>query len=232
MGTAVNNAIDALVPIIAEVDADADTRDRWLKRVWQAFDDDGYGYLDTINEHWGTLCGSPEVASQWADHFIFRVRRHWQKGRKPGNYYNGVTACLSCLHATGRHQELLELLEHGPFVHWHDHRYGFLSLAAMGQNEEALKFAQKCRSPNDDRRIDRDCEELLISIGEVEQAYQRAMSTSESNTRINTFRAVAKKYSHRNKKRRLWRSDRKSDQRQPTFRGTVWHCTPGTRINP
>ncbi len=200
MGTAVRNAVDVLVPIIATVDVDAKHRDQWLKRLWQAFEDDGYSYIESLGDHWGTLCGSPELASQWADSFIFQVRRHWQEERKPGNYYNGVTPCLSCLLAAGRHQDLLNLLDHAPRTFWPDHRYGFLALAAMGRNEEALKFAEKCRSPNDEYEIDRDCEDFLISISEVEQAYERyATRTNQSNTRINTFRAVAKKYPHKDK---------------------------------
>ena len=200
IGTAVYNAIEDLVKIIATADVDAKQRDKWLKRLWQAFEDDGISYIESLGDHWGTLCGSSETASQWADSFLFQVRRHWQEGWKPGHYYNGVTPCLACLLVAGRHQELLDLLDHSPNIYWHYHRYGFLAMAAMGQNEEALKFAEKCRSPNDEHRIDRDCEDFLISIGEVERAYkQYAMRTNESNTRINTFRAVAKKYPNKDK---------------------------------
>ncbi len=200
MGTAVNNAIDALVPIIAKAEVDEKKHDQWLKRVWQAFEDDGYGYLDCIGDHWGDLCGTPDVASQWADSFIFQVRRHWQEERSADGFYNGVIPCLSSLMAARRYQELVDLLEHAPFSFWSYHRYGFLALGAMGQKEDALAFAEKCRSPNDSHYIDRDCEDFLISIGEIEQSYQRfAMHTNESNTRINTFRAVSKKYLHKDK---------------------------------
>jgi len=37
MGTAVNNAIGALVPIIVQAPADDSTRDRWIDRLWQAY---------------------------------------------------------------------------------------------------------------------------------------------------------------------------------------------------
>ncbi len=63
-----------------------------------------------------------------------------------------------------------------------------------------MKYAEKCRSPNDERDVDRDCENLLLHIGETEQAYQKyAMHTNQSNTRINTFRAITKKYPDKDK---------------------------------
>lgn len=41
IGTAVNNAIDALVPIIANAPASDRQRDKWLERLWRAVEDDG-----------------------------------------------------------------------------------------------------------------------------------------------------------------------------------------------
>lgn len=38
LGTAVNRAIDTLVPIIAKPDVDRRVRQRWLERLWQAAD--------------------------------------------------------------------------------------------------------------------------------------------------------------------------------------------------
>jgi hypothetical protein len=101
MGNTVYNAIDALVPIIATVEVDNKQRDQWLKRLWQAFEDDGYSYIESLADHWGILCGSPEVASQWADSFIFQVRRYWKEDRKAGGYYNGVTCPSQKLHLRG-----------------------------------------------------------------------------------------------------------------------------------
>ena len=200
MGATVYSSLAQLAQLIAKADVDDLQRDQWLKRLWAAYEADGYGYLDTLGDHWGTLCGSPAIASQWADGFMFRVRRYWQEEGKHGNYYNGVVACLSSLLAAGRHQSLIDLLEHDPSTFWPHQRYGFLALAALGKSDEALKYAEKCRSPNDEHDIDRDCEKLLLQIGETEQAYQKyAMHTNQSNTRINTFRAIAKKYPDKDK---------------------------------
>ena len=66
MGNAVNNAIDALVTLIAEASVDDATRDGWLERLWNASEEDGMGYLESILDRWGDLCGSEEIASRWA----------------------------------------------------------------------------------------------------------------------------------------------------------------------
>jgi cystathionine beta-lyase family protein involved in aluminum resistance len=42
LGAAVNNAIAALVPIIAQAPADDVTRDQWLEWLWQAVEDTLY----------------------------------------------------------------------------------------------------------------------------------------------------------------------------------------------
>jgi hypothetical protein len=200
IGAAVYGSLTQLAQLISKADVEDTQRDQWLKRLWASYEADEYGYLDNMGDHWGTLCGSPAIASQWADSFTFQVRRYWQEKQKRGNYYNGVVACLSSLLAAGRHQDLLDLIKHDPSTFWPHRRYGFLALAALGKNDEALQHAEQCRSPNDEQDIDRDCENLLISIGEVEQAYQKyAMHTNESNTRINTFRAIAKKYPDKDK---------------------------------
>ena len=67
IGTAVNNAIDALVPIIANAAASAEVRDAWLERLYDAYQDDGIPYIELLGDHWGELCASKEVASEWAD---------------------------------------------------------------------------------------------------------------------------------------------------------------------
>ena len=77
IGTAVNNAIAALVPIIANAPADDKLRDDWLKRLWQAVEADDIPYIEMLPEYWGELCVTPERASYWADQFIDTVRMAW-----------------------------------------------------------------------------------------------------------------------------------------------------------
>ena len=62
LGTAVRRAIDVLVPIIVKADADKQLRQRWLERLWQALQDDAVPYIESLSEHWGELCVTPELA--------------------------------------------------------------------------------------------------------------------------------------------------------------------------
>ena len=48
IGTAVNNAIDALWPIIAKAPAEGKLRDKWLKHLWRAVEDDGIPYIELL----------------------------------------------------------------------------------------------------------------------------------------------------------------------------------------
>ncbi len=43
LGSAVNKALDTLIPIIVKAPADDKTRNQWLDRLWQAMEDDGAG---------------------------------------------------------------------------------------------------------------------------------------------------------------------------------------------
>ena len=92
-----------LLPIAIEAPADRKTRDKWLDRLWQAIEDDGVNYLSLVEDRWGELCRSREVASYWADRFLGLLRTAWSDPR-PGNYVRGTGVCLSSLLAAGRHQ--------------------------------------------------------------------------------------------------------------------------------
>ena len=46
IGTAVNNAIRELVPIISNAPADSKTRDEWLERLWAAHEADEMPYIE------------------------------------------------------------------------------------------------------------------------------------------------------------------------------------------
>lgn len=96
LGSVVNKAPDALIPILVNVPADEKTRDKWLDRLWQAMADDGVDYLSPVGDRWGELCGSPEVAGRWADELVSTLRSCWSDPN-PGGYFHGATACLSCL---------------------------------------------------------------------------------------------------------------------------------------
>jgi len=195
LGSAVNKALDALIPIIVKAPADNKTRSKWLDRLWQAMADDGVDYLSPVGDRWGEICGSAEVAGQWADELVSTVRSCWTDPR-PGSYFHGATACLSCLLVAGRYQELLELLELNRYPMWHYRRYGVEALLALGRKADAIQYAEASRGLNQpDSVIDQVCEEILISSGLREEAYQRyGLRAAVGNSYIARFRAVAKRY--------------------------------------
>jgi hypothetical protein len=200
LGSAVNKALDALIPIIVKAPADDKARNEWLDRLWQAMADDGVDYLSPVGDRLGEICGSVEVAERWADELISTVRSCWTDPN-PGAYFRGATACLSCLLVAGRHQELLELLELLRYSSWHYRRYGVEALLALGKKSEAVQYAEASRGLNQpDSVIDRACEEILISSGLHEEAYQRyGLSAAVGNSYLARFRMVAKRYPKKDK---------------------------------
>jgi len=199
IGTAVNNAIMALVPVIAAAPADDALRDKWLERLWQAVDDDCMPYLELLPEYWGELCVTPERASRWADEFADTLRQLWGPNRKPGDYFKGTAACLSALLRAGRNEEILELVELAPHNFWHDQSWGVKALVAMGKKAEAIRYAEASREPHmNPIQIAQACEEILLSSGMAEEAYDRyAIEANRKATYLGTFTAIAKKYPHK-----------------------------------
>ena len=82
LGTAVHNAMDVLVDIVIEAPVDEKTRSKWLVRLWEAFNDDGVGFLDVLGERWGNVCGSAQIASQWADEMVPVVQETWEETKQ------------------------------------------------------------------------------------------------------------------------------------------------------
>jgi hypothetical protein len=198
IGTAVNRAIEALVPIIAGAPVEEDTRDEWLDRLWRAFLADEIPYLESLGEFWGEFCVTPERASRWADNLLPWLRANWTR---PGNrYYQGADACLSCLVAAGRFEQVLEVLELDP--HRHHSYYGVQALAGLGRVDDALEYARNSRGPfgatRSRRSVPELCETILLEAGRNEEAYELlAFAASFRSTRLATYRAILAKYPDR-----------------------------------
>ncbi len=199
IGSAVNRAIDTLVPIIAKADVNQATRQKWLERLWDAIQNDGVSYIEALGDSWGELCSSREIASTWADELLPFVEQIWSSKDSGPGFYQGTTLCLSSLFAAGRHEELLRLLEKAPHKWWHNRRWGAKALAAMGRKAEALRYAEDSRGLNEpDWQISQDCEAILLSSGLIDEAYTRyALQANEGTSNLATFRAIAKKYPHK-----------------------------------
>ena len=199
IGTAVNRAIDILVPIIAKADVTSSIRKKWLERLWQAIQDDAMPYIEILGDSWGELCATPELASAWADELMPAVKHVWSPETSDHGYFKGTTACLASLFVAGRYEELLSLLESSRVKWWYDRRWGVKVLVAMGKKADAIRYAEESRGLNDPGwLIAEACEAILLSSGLVDEAYRRyAVEANQSTTNLATFRAIAKKYPHK-----------------------------------
>jgi hypothetical protein len=82
---------------------------------------------------------------------------------------------------------------------WPYKRWAVKALAVQGKKAEAVRYAENSRSPwASDLDIDRLCEELLLSSGLIDEAYQRyALGANRAGTYLAWFRAIVKKYPHK-----------------------------------
>ena len=197
IGTAVNHAIAALVPVIATAPADGATRDRWLERLYEAHANDEIPYIELLADDWGELCASKETASSWADRLLGVTRMALSPDPSLRGFYHGTTACLSALFTAERHDEILELVNAD--LIWPYKSWAVKALAAQGKKAEAIRYAEACRSPwASDGEIDQLCEEILLSSGQVDEAYRRYGPTANrAGTYLAWFRTVKRKYPHK-----------------------------------
>lgn len=169
IGTAVNNAIATLVPIIAAADVDAAVRAGWLERLFEAFQADDIPYIESLGDHWGTLCASPAVANEWADRLIDTTRLALNPDRRLGTFFKGSTACLSALYHAGRYDELIDVVRSERM--WHYTQWAVKAMVASGRSAEALRTAEAGRNPwSSDQAIDMACEEIRLRSGMREEA--------------------------------------------------------------
>jgi len=204
LGGMVGWVLTELLPVVINAPVDRKIRDKWLKRLWQAIEEDGVDYLWLVQDRWGELCGSGEVASRWADEFLPQLRAAWSDPR-PGNYVRGASMCLSSLLAAGRHKDLLDILAVHRFPFWSYRKFGVQALLAEGRIDEALAYAEASRGRNEpDAAIDAACERILLDADRETEAYEKyALTSSVSSTGVATYRAVAKKHSARDPRRIL-----------------------------
>ena len=204
IGSAVNRAIETLVPIIAKADVSRAVREKWLDRLWEALQEDDMPYLEYLGEFWGDLCTTPEMASQWADYLSPTLTTMWDHCARTGEYgyFKGTTACLSALFAAGRYDELRGLIGKSEYRHkasWHFRMWGAKSLAAAGKYTEAIRYAEDSKGLNAPlTAIAAFCEGVLLDSGFADEAYARyAVEATYATTNLATFKAIVKKYPSR-----------------------------------
>lgn len=196
IGAAVNKAVDALVDIIAAAPVDTDAREGWLKRLWEAYEEDDIPYIETLGDYWGDLCVEKSIASRWADDLVPVCRMAWSPDPGLRGFFKGATNCLSALLAAERYDEILSLIETGPIRLWGYRRYGVKALVAMGRKAEAIRLAEKEAGLNDSHvAIARECEKILLSSGLVDEAYRRyGLVANQAGTYLAWFRNLVRRY--------------------------------------
>ena len=205
LGGVVHRTLDDLIPILISAPADVATRSAWLERLFQAVMDDGVQYLAPIEDRWGEIAVYPELMEEYAERLRGMIQRVWVE-EPAGGHVIGTTICLSCLLETGRYGDLIELLACARVKWWHLHRFGAEALSRRGMWDAAIAYADACREPhgNDDRRIDRFCEDVLIKSGRTEEAYRRyGLKTVTGPTYLSIYRETVKRYPDRDRRQVL-----------------------------
>jgi hypothetical protein len=197
IGTAVNRAIDDLTRIIAGAPSDPKTRADWLSRLWAAYDADEIPYIEALGDHWGELCGSAELASEWADSLMDTTRMALSPDPSLHGYFRGTSACLSALFRAARYQEIIDIVE-GEQI-WSYKQWAVRALAAMGKTCEAIAYSESLRGRwVPDRKVDSLCEEILLASGFAEEAFEHyAARNVTAGTYLASFRSTARRYPHK-----------------------------------
>jgi len=197
LGSATCSAVASVVPIIAEAPATVTTRAKWLERLFAAIQEDDPPYIESLGDPWGELCATPELASRWADELVPHVRRALAGDRRAGfHWLTGTVPCYSALFKAGRHDELLGLLALDRHPIWPCLIWGGRVLAARGQVDEAIAYVKERAGINTPRvAVARFAEGVLLHAGRRCEAYEHhAIEANQGNSRLATYRALAKKY--------------------------------------
>ena len=197
LGTAVNKTIDSLLPILIKADWDMNTRGKWLEKLYEAIQEDGWGTFDGMRDYWGEICVYPGLAHLWADRFLPIVKETWTT--EGSSFFVGSDMCLSCLVFTERYEELQELLQLRSKPWWTFNKFWAMALIKQSKPQEALNYAEKLSSGGnadyEQFEINEFCESTLIDMGRIEEAYERyGLKVPTYGTNLNIFRGVCKKY--------------------------------------
>ena len=197
LGNATHSLVETLVPIIAAAPVTAPTRQKWLERLFNAYQEDDPPYIESLGYHWGELCASPMIASRWADDLLPSVRGAMADRRRGVHAFTkSGTPCLSALFSAGRFDELTQVLALDPKPFWHDQQWAAKVLATRGDVDGAVRAIEAMRGPYaPDAALSALAEQMLLDAGRSDEAYARyAVVANFANTHIATFRAIAKRY--------------------------------------
>ncbi|MBC7378447.1 MAG: hypothetical protein H7346_13580, partial [Burkholderiaceae bacterium] len=197
LGNAAAGLVEALVPLIAAAPVPQATREKWLERLFGAFQDDDPPYIESLGEQWGALCADLALASKWADQLLPLVT-HVMADRRRGTYAytKGDTPCFSALFSAGRLDDLLAVLALDPKPHWHDQQWAAKAMAVRGDVDGAIACIESLRGPYaSDTALSGLAERFLLDAGQNDDAYTRyGIQATDANTHIARYRSLVKRY--------------------------------------
>ena len=197
LGNATAAAVAALVPIIAAAPVAQRLREKWLDRLFEAYQEDDPPYIESLGPLWGDLCAGPELASAWAERLLPGVRMMMADRRRGVYAYSkSMTPCLSALFVAGRFDELLDVLASDPRPFTYDQQWAARVLAARGDVDGAVRTLEALRRQDGGGgMLAALAEKLLLDAGRIEEAYRRyALESTQANTYVAKFRSIAKRY--------------------------------------
>jgi len=172
-------------------------REKWLEQLFEAIQNDDPPYLELLDERWGDVCATPEVASRWADRLMDLVR-HVHASRRCGQhaFTRAESACYSALFAAGRHDELIALVGTDPRPMWHDLLWVGRCKVARGEIDEAIEFMTKAVDAwTPLAGLARFAEGVLLQAERRSEAYEKyALEANRATTYLATYRLLSKKY--------------------------------------
>ena len=197
LGNACYAAVHELAPLIASAPVDIAVRRKWLDRLFEAVQQDDPPCIESLGDHWGDLCATPALASDWADQLrptLLQVLRDRERGTFA--YFSGTSLCYSALFKAGRQDELLDLLALDPRPIWPYLVWGARVLAARGQVDAAIAYVRdRAGSTTSEEAVARFAEDLLLEAGRRAEAFDHyALVANQANSHLSTFRTLAKKY--------------------------------------
>ncbi|QCB45179.1 hypothetical protein [Hydrogenophaga sp. PAMC20947] len=198
LGNATHAAVQELAPLISSAPVSPPVRKQWLDRLYEAFQQDDPPYIESLGDHWGDLCATSDLASDWSDQLL-PSQHHVLSERASGTfaYFAGTSLCYSALFKAGRHEEILQLLSQDRHPIWPYLIWGARVLAASARIDEAIAYARDRAgiNTNSEEALARFAEDLLLKAGRRTEAFdQYALRANQAHTHLATFRALAKKY--------------------------------------
>ena len=209
LGNAAAGLVDTLVPLIATAPVPKAAREKWLERLFEAFQDDDPPYIETLGEHWGALCANPALASKWADQLLPLVQLVMADRRRGiYAYTKGDTPCFSALFSAGRFDDLLDVLALDPKPFWQTQQWAAKVSAARGDVDGAIACIEGLRGPYaPDSALSALAERFLLDAGRIEDAYARyGIQATAANTHIARYRSLVKRYPSIPPARSLWQA--------------------------